>query len=236
MPNIQVKLRRGTAAEHDTTNGGFTGAEGEVTVDTTNDTLRVHDGSTTGGHELAKASDTYTHPNHTGDVTSTGDGATIIANDAVTNSKIANDAVTNSKLANDSVTNSKIANDAVTNAKIADGAVTVDKVDFPTTVAHARFFGNVGTGTLAQEIAAGTVTWVYGFSAIVSTATAGLYTLTFSSARPSGDSYTVVLGREFTSPTTDSIVVRNRTANGFDLHCSHTASLSTVGLNVVVIG
>lgn len=32
----------------------------------------------------------YTHPNHTGDVTSIGDGATTIANDAVTNAKAAN--------------------------------------------------------------------------------------------------------------------------------------------------
>jgi len=31
----------------------------------------------------------YTHPNHTGDVTSTGDGATAIANSAVTNAKMA---------------------------------------------------------------------------------------------------------------------------------------------------
>jgi len=57
MSNIQVKFRRGTEAEHDTTSGGFTGAEGEVTVDTTNDTLRVHDGSTTGGVRLAKYSE-----------------------------------------------------------------------------------------------------------------------------------------------------------------------------------
>ena len=35
----------------------------------------------------------YTHPNHSGDVTSVGDGATTIANDAVTNAKLANMAV-----------------------------------------------------------------------------------------------------------------------------------------------
>ena len=45
----QLQLRKGTAAEHDT----FTGANGEVTVDTTNKTLRVHDGSTVGGIRLA---------------------------------------------------------------------------------------------------------------------------------------------------------------------------------------
>ena len=32
----------------------------------------------------------YVHPNHTGDVTSTGDGATVIGNDKVTNAKLAN--------------------------------------------------------------------------------------------------------------------------------------------------
>ena len=45
----QLQLRKGTATEHNT----FTGADGEVTVDTTNKTLRVHDGSTVGGIQLA---------------------------------------------------------------------------------------------------------------------------------------------------------------------------------------
>lgn len=45
----QLQLRKGTATEHDT----FTGANGEVTVDTTNKTLRVHDGTTAGGTRLA---------------------------------------------------------------------------------------------------------------------------------------------------------------------------------------
>ena len=45
----QLQLRKGTATEHNT----FTGANGEVTVDTTNKTLRVHDGITVGGIQLA---------------------------------------------------------------------------------------------------------------------------------------------------------------------------------------
>ena len=45
----QLQLRKGTTTEHDT----FIGAVGEVTVDTTNKTLRVHDGSTVGGTRLA---------------------------------------------------------------------------------------------------------------------------------------------------------------------------------------
>ena len=47
----RVQRRRGTTSEH----SAFTGAEGEITVDTTIDTLVVHDGSTAGGHPLGKA-------------------------------------------------------------------------------------------------------------------------------------------------------------------------------------
>lgn len=46
-----VQFRGGTTAEHAT----FTGAEREITVDTTKDTVVVHDGLTPGGHPLAKA-------------------------------------------------------------------------------------------------------------------------------------------------------------------------------------
>lgn len=42
----QVKRRRGTTAEND----AFTGAEGEITVDIEKHELRVHDGTTQGGH------------------------------------------------------------------------------------------------------------------------------------------------------------------------------------------
>jgi hypothetical protein len=39
---------------------------------------------------IAANANNYTHPNHSGDVTSAGDGATTIANDAVSNAKLAN--------------------------------------------------------------------------------------------------------------------------------------------------
>ena len=44
----QWQLRRGTTAEND----NFTGASGEVTMDTDTGALRVHDGVTTGGKGL----------------------------------------------------------------------------------------------------------------------------------------------------------------------------------------
>lgn len=48
-----IQRRRGSADEH----AGFIGLDGEITVDTTNKTLRVHDGETPGGTLLAKLSD-----------------------------------------------------------------------------------------------------------------------------------------------------------------------------------
>lgn len=49
----QIQIRRGTSTEHE----NFTGAIGEITMDTTNKTLRVHDGTTAGGTVLAKQSE-----------------------------------------------------------------------------------------------------------------------------------------------------------------------------------
>lgn len=45
----QVQLRRGTTAQ----NATFTGAQGELTVDTSLTKLILHDGATVGGHLIA---------------------------------------------------------------------------------------------------------------------------------------------------------------------------------------
>jgi len=49
-----LKLRRGTTSQH----SSFTGAEGEVTVDTDKEALVVHNGSTAGGFPVARADGT----------------------------------------------------------------------------------------------------------------------------------------------------------------------------------
>jgi hypothetical protein len=49
MPT-QVQFRRGTTAQ----NNSFTGAAGEISVNTSNNTIRVHDGVVAGGYELAR--------------------------------------------------------------------------------------------------------------------------------------------------------------------------------------
>lgn len=50
--SFAFQRRRGTTAEHST----FTGLAGELTVDTTKNTVVVHDGVTAGGIPLAKES------------------------------------------------------------------------------------------------------------------------------------------------------------------------------------
>lgn len=89
MP-IQVQFRRGTTAQ----NNSFTGAAGEITVNTSNNTLRVHDGSTAGGFELLSSSSTI--------------GTSQIADSAITTAKIAAGAVVTADIADGNVTSSKL--------------------------------------------------------------------------------------------------------------------------------
>jgi hypothetical protein len=60
MP-LQLQFRRGTAAQ----NNAFTGAVGELAVDTDNKTIRVHDGSTAGGVTIVNVNATQTLTNKT---------------------------------------------------------------------------------------------------------------------------------------------------------------------------
>ena len=48
--STQVQFRRGTTGDH----SGFFGADGEVTVDTTLRTVRIHDATTAGGFPLMR--------------------------------------------------------------------------------------------------------------------------------------------------------------------------------------
>ena len=61
----QVRLRRGTTAQH----SSFTGAQGEVTVDTDKKVVVVHDGSTSGGVPMFPS----TGGNISGNITVEGD-------------------------------------------------------------------------------------------------------------------------------------------------------------------
>jgi hypothetical protein len=61
MAGITIQFRRGTTANH----SAFTGAAGEITVDTTKWTLVLHDNSTVGGFAMSKEGHTHTIANIT---------------------------------------------------------------------------------------------------------------------------------------------------------------------------
>lgn len=60
MPT-QVQFRRGTSTQ----NNNFTGAIGEITIDTTLNVLRVHNGSVAGGQQLVGLTASQTLTNKT---------------------------------------------------------------------------------------------------------------------------------------------------------------------------
>jgi hypothetical protein len=109
---------------------------------------------------VADGANAYVHPNHSGDVTSTGDGATTIATGAVVAAKIgtgaveaakiATGAVIADKIASNAVTEAKINNGAVTTAKLNDGAVTEIKIDIAAVTEAKIATGAVTTAKIAD--------------------------------------------------------------------------------------
>ena len=113
-----------THPTYSTTNIDTTGAEivDSITTNSTGHitamakrTLTLADLGYTGSADA----NTYVHPNHSGDVTSSADGATTISANAVTTAKISDSAVTGAKLASNSITDVKVdSNAAIAQSKI----------------------------------------------------------------------------------------------------------------------
>ena len=74
----QVQLRRGTSAQVAT----FTGAQGEVVVDTTNNRAVVHDGATAGGFALARRAEKQRAIHSSADLPVTADDVVLNVNAA----------------------------------------------------------------------------------------------------------------------------------------------------------
>ena len=105
-----LKLRRGTTSQH----SSFTGAEGEVTIDTTKDTAVVHDGSQAGGRPLLRE-----------DLSNLGTGAIVTA-------KIADGAVTAAKMGT-------FGSNTVGTTQLVDQNVTLDKLPHGTSSNDGKF-------------------------------------------------------------------------------------------------
>jgi hypothetical protein len=121
MPTT-VQFRRGTSTQND----AFTGGAGEVSFDTTNKTLRAHDGATAGGSRLAKYSEVNANLANTNAYIASTQG-NIDTLTGTVNSNLAN---TNAYIAStqgniDTLTGTVNSNLANTNAYIASNYTTL---------------------------------------------------------------------------------------------------------------
>ena len=145
----RVQRRRGTTAEH----GSFTGAVGEISVDTTKDTIAVHDGSQAGGFPLARedmnnvtnrigitqlncsdgSANQFLKTNGSGTLSFATVDATTAAvggdlSGTVGNAQIVANAVGTTEIAANAVTTVKVTDANITAAKLATNSVTTIKI------------------------------------------------------------------------------------------------------------
>ena len=134
-----LKLRRGTTSQH----SSFTGAEGEVTVDTDKETLVVHDGSTAGGHPIA-AEDMAN--------VSSADIAGRLSNDSIATTKIAAGALPTDV----TVASANIVDGTIVNADVnASAAIAGTKISPDFGSQNIVTTGTITTGTINGVLASG---------------------------------------------------------------------------------
>lgn len=157
----QVQRRRGTATQHTS----FTGAEGEISVNTTNKSAHVHDGVTAGGFELARKDlDNVT----TSSVASKVSGGTISTID-INGGTIDNTVIGGSTPVAGNFTTVDTTNIEVTNIKAKDGtasATIADSTGVMTVASSVLTTTDINGGTIdgtvigGSSAAAGTFTTV----------------------------------------------------------------------------
>ena len=163
MPNYTIQLRRGTAAEH----SSFTGAAGEVTVNTTRNSVHIHDGSTAGGTEMATKSSV---DNLSSDTLIDADNNTHVKVEATTDvnevqmtaagnlvAKVTSTAIlpgTNDTYnlgASGNEWNDVFVDNVIASTSITDGALTIQSGSITNGVA-GTFSGQVQAGTLVGAL------------------------------------------------------------------------------------
>jgi len=141
MPT-QLQIRRGSTSDHTS----FTGAAGELTVNTTKDTVRVHDGSTAGGFELARADGSNLNA-ITNDITVNGTVNAQIAD--ISTKVIVNGATPRLELFESDVT------DQNTRIRVTSGNLQIQSTDDAGTTTQTRVAIDNSDGEFALYNAAG---------------------------------------------------------------------------------
>ena len=158
----RVQRRRGTTAEH----GSFTGAVGEISVDTTKDTVAVHDGSQAGGFPLARE-DMNNVTNRIGvtqlNLSDGSNGQVITTNGSGTISFTTVDATTanvggdlsgtvgNAQIVANAVGTTEIAANAVTTVKVTDANITAAKLATNSVTTIKITDANITTAKIANS-------------------------------------------------------------------------------------
>lgn len=158
---VQIQYRRGTAAEND----AFTGANAEITVDSTNGTLRIHDGITPGGSNLATVGYVTSSVAAVSAITNGTSSVAVISSGGNIRSNVAGSTITLLTSAGMAVTgvttvsgNANVGNLGTAGLVVATGNVTGGNL---ITAGLVSATGNITGGNLntgAQVIATGNIT------------------------------------------------------------------------------
>ena len=178
MPTT-LQFRRGTATQ----NNAFTGAAGEITFDTTNKTLRIHDASTVGGTRLATKAelDALDATSFTAGEGIDISGSTISAEDATVSNKgiasfntnhftVSSGAVSiktlNQNTSGNAATATALANARTIHGVSFDGTSNIDLTEVVQDTVGAMFSSNTESGiTVTYQDADGTIDLTVGNAA-----------------------------------------------------------------------
>jgi len=141
----QVQYRRGTNAQ----NASFTGALAEITVDTTNGTLRVHDAITVGGSNIATVAYVTSQISalSANSISFGTSSVAVIASGGNIRANVGGSTITNTYSSGLAVTGLISATGAVTAASVVGGVITGSSTSVTGTTTAASVVGGVITGT-----------------------------------------------------------------------------------------
>ena len=141
----QVQYRRGTNAQ----NASFTGALAEITVDTTNGTLRVHDAITVGGSNIATVAYVTSQISalSANSISFGTSSVAVIASGGNIRANVGGSTITNTYSSGLAVTGLISATGAVTAASVVGGVITGSSTSVSGTTTAASVVGGVITGT-----------------------------------------------------------------------------------------